>query len=292
MFMIREHTGSLFLYLCNKKMNIVKDFLINQSLIIQALIAGGFTWFMTAAGAAMIFLFGKLKRSTMEILLGFAAGIMIAASFWSLLAPAIEISEKTGNIAWLPPAIGFITGALFLWLMDKITPHLHLGYDKSKAEGPKTGLKKTSLIVLAITLHNIPEGLAVGVAIGSAHLISSPEAIIGSMILAIGIGIQDFPEGFAVSATLKSSGASMRKSFMMGQYSGLVEPVGAVIGALLVTAVSNILAYALAFAAGAMVFITVEELIPEAQLSQNSHFSTFGFITGFVIMMILDVALG
>ncbi len=270
----------------------MKEFLLSQHYLIQTLIGGSFTWLLTALGAALIFFFHKLRRGPMEIMLGFAAGVMIAASFWSLLNPSIELSAKAGMIPWLPPTIGFILGAIFLWLMDKVTPHLHLGYDESQAEGPKTKLKKTALIVFAITLHNIPEGLAVGVAFGSAHLIGTPEAMLGAIALAIGIGIQDFPEGFAVSAALRSSGAKPLKSFMYGQYSGLVEPIGAVIGALLVTLVSHIMPYALAFAAGAMIYVTVEELIPESQLSQNTHNSTFGLIAGFVIMMILDVALG
>ena len=270
----------------------MKELFLQQHYLIQTLIGGGFTWLMTALGAALIFFFHKLRRGPMEIMLGFAAGVMIAASFWSLLAPSIELSEKAGMIPWIPPSIGFILGAVFLWLMDKVTPHLHIGYDETQAEGPKTKLKKTALIVFAITLHNIPEGLAVGVAFGSAHLIGTTEAIIGAIALAIGIGIQDFPEGFAVSAALRASGAKTFKSFMYGQYSGLVEPIGAVIGTVLVTAVSQILPYALSFAAGAMIYVTVEELIPESQLSQNTHNSTFGLIAGFVVMMVLDVALG
>jgi len=270
----------------------MKEFFIQQHYLIQTLIGGSFTWLMTALGASLIFAFKKLRQNIMEIMLGFAAGVMIAASFWSLLVPSIELSEQAGNIPWLAPSIGFVFGALFLWFMDKITPHLHLGYKETEAEGPKTNLKKTSLIFFAITLHNIPEGLAVGVAFGSASLIGSPEAMIGAIALAIGIGIQDFPEGFAVSATLRASGAKRFKSFMYGQYSGLVEPIAAIIGAILITSITTILPYALAFSAGAMIYVTVEELIPESQLSKNTHNSTFGLIAGFVVMMILDVALG
>ncbi len=270
----------------------MKEFIFQQHYIVQTLIGSGFAWVMTALGAALIFFFVKVRQGLMEVFLGFAAGVMIAASFWSLLSPAIDLSEKAGLIPWMPPAIGFVLGALFLWIMDKITPHLHLGYNEKDAEGPKTNLQKTFLIIFAITLHNIPEGLAIGVAFGSAHLIGTPEAMIAALALAIGIGIQDFPEGFAVSATLRASGASSGKSFMIGQFSGLVEPIAAVFGAWLMTIISGVLPYALAFAAGAMIYVTVEELIPESQLSGNSHHSTFGLIFGFVIMMILDVALG
>ncbi len=270
----------------------MKNFLLEQHYIIQTLIGSGFAWIMTSAGAALIFLFAKVRKGLMETFLGFAAGVMIAASFWSLLNPAIELSEKAELIPWLPPAIGFIGGAIFLWIMDKITPHLHIGYDEKDAEGPKTNLKKTFLIIFAITLHNIPEGLAIGVAFGSAHILGTTESLIVAMALAIGIAIQDFPEGFAVAAALRASGSTPYKSFMAGQYSGLVEPIAAVFGAWLMTIISGIMPYALAFAAGAMIYVTVEELIPESQLSGNSHHSTFGVILGFVIMMILDVALG
>ncbi len=265
---------------------------LEQTPVLQALLATIFTWAMTAAGAGMIFIFRKVSRKVLDAMLGFAAGVMIAASFWSLLNPAIEMSEQNGHIAWLPPAIGFVMGALFLWVLDKIIPHLHIDYPTDEAEGIHTNWHRSVLLVLAITLHNIPEGLAVGVAFGAAGIQHSTATVVGALTLAIGIGIQNFPEGLAVSAPLRREGMSVWKSFLYGQYSGLVEPVAAVLGAAMVQHMKPLLPYALSFAAGAMIYVVVEELIPESQLDKQTHIATFGLITGFVVMMILDVALG
>lgn len=258
---------------------------------IQALIATLFTWGMTAAGAAMIFLFKSVGRKVLDAMLGFAAGVMVAASFWSLLNPSIELAEKNGQIAWIPPAIGFLSGAIFLWILDKIIPHLHIDYPMEEAEGIHTHWRKSVLLVLAITLHNIPEGLAVGVAFGAASLLHSSATIAGALALALGIGIQNFPEGLAVAAPLRREGLSMWKSFNYGQLSGIVEPIAAVLGAALVQSIKPLLPYALSFAAGAMIYVVVEELIPESQIDKQTHISTFGFVFGFLIMMILDVSL-
>ncbi len=259
---------------------------------LQALLATVFTWGMTAAGAGMIFFFKKVSRKVLDAMLGFAAGVMIAASFWSLLNPAIEMAEQSGQIAWLPPAVGFVLGALFLWILDKIIPHLHIDYPAEEAEGIHTNWHRSVLLVLAITLHNIPEGLAVGVAFGAAGIEGNVATVVGALTLALGIGIQNFPEGLAVSAPLRREGMGVWKSFMYGQYSGIVEPVAAVIGAALVQHMQPLLPYALSFAAGAMIYVVVEELIPESQLDKQTHIATFGLIVGFVVMMILDVALG
>jgi ZIP family zinc transporter len=265
---------------------------LNQvSPILQALIATLFTYAMTAAGAASVFAFRSVNRKLLNLLLGFAGGVMIAASFWSLLAPAIEMSRARSLPVWFPPAVGFFTGAGFLFILDRILPHLHLFFPRESAEGLKTHWRKTTLLVLAITLHNIPEGLAVGVAFGAASFGISTATIGGAVALALGIGLQNLPEGLAVSGPLRGAGYSRTRSFFFGQISGLVEPVAGVLGALAVTRVLSILPYALAFAAGAMIFVVVEEVIPESQQGGNSDLSTIGLITGFLMMMILDVAL-
>ena len=223
-------------------------------------------------------------------LLGFTGGVMVAASFWSLLAPGIEMSPGEGFLKVLPASIGFALGALFIFLLDKILPHIHINFKDS--EGIKTPWHKTTLLVLAITLHNIPEGLAVGVLFGGVSL-GLPEATIsGAVILALGIGIQNFPEGIAVSMPMRRLGASRVKSFWYGQLSAIVEPLAAVLGAFAVTFFSPLLPYALSFAAGAMIFVVIEEVIPEAQQDKYTDFATMGFILGFIIMMSLDVALG
>jgi ZIP family zinc transporter len=258
----------------------------------QALIATLFTWFLTALGAAVVFMFKTINRKVLDGMLGFAAGVMIAASFWSLLAPAIEMSENLGIISWMPAVIGFLTGGAFLWIVDKIMPHLHLGYKKSEAEGIKTNWQKSVLLVLAITLHNIPEGLAVGVAFGAVASGSASVPITGAIALAIGIGIQNFPEGAAVSIPLRREGLSRFKSFWYGQLSGIVEPIAGVIGAVAVMSMTNFLPYALSFAAGAMIYVVVEELIPESQINKNNDISTIGAMLGFALMMFLDVSLG
>jgi ZIP family zinc transporter len=264
----------------------------NLNHIIQALIATGFTWFVTALGAGLVFLFKTMNRKVLDGMLGFAGGVMIAASFWSLLAPAIEMAEESGVPAWLPAVVGFILGGAFLRLVDRFLPHLHLGEPIENAEGVKTSWQRSILLVLAITLHNIPEGLAVGVAFG-AIASGAPSATLGGAIaLALGIGIQNFPEGTAVSVPLHREGLSRLKSFWFGQLSGVVEPVAGVLGAALVILMKPILPYALAFAAGAMIFVVVEEVIPESQGSGNTHIATLGAMVGFTVMMMLDVALG
>ena len=281
--------------------HILEFFKSETSPVMQAFYAGLFTWILTAAGAALVFFFKSSNRKFLDAALGFTGGVMIAASFWSLLSPAINFVEIQNDLGqttmppFLPPAIGFFLGAGFMFILDKMVPHLHIFGKIEEAEGPKTDLKKTSLLVLAIALHNIPEGLAVGVAFGA---LASPELgasvfTLGSAVaLAIGIGIQNFPEGFAVSMPLRRAGFSKRKSWKWGQLSAIVEPIFAVIGAALVLIVWPILPYALSFAAGAMIFIVVEEVIPESQRGGNTDIATMGLIGGFIVMMCLDVALG
>ena len=265
---------------------------LNLSPVMQALVATLFTWAVTALGAGMVFFFKSINRRVLDAMLGFAAGVMIAASFWSLLAPAIEMAENMGAIPWVPAVTGFLAGGVFLRLLDKLIPHLHLGLPVEDAEGPQTSWKRSVLLVLAITLHNIPEGLAVGVAFGAvaAHLPSATVA--GALALALGIGIQNFPEGAAVSIPLRREGLSRGKSFYYGQLSGLVEPLAGVLGAWAVLTMRTALPYALSFAAGAMIFVVVEELIPESQRHGNTDRATLGAMLGFAVMMLLDVALG
>ncbi len=261
--------------------------------VIMALAATLFTWFVTGAGAGLVFFTKNFNQKIMDGMLGLAAGVMIAASFWSLLSPAIEMSGGD----WKPAAIGFLTGGIFLYVIDKILPHLHPGLDISKAEGIKTSWERSVLLVLAITLHNIPEGLAVGVAfgaLGSMADFTHPETLKmfgGAVALALGIGLQNFPEGLAVAMPLRREGMGRFKSFMYGQASGVVEPMAGVLGAWMVLSMAVILPYALAFAAGAMIFVVVEQLIPESQAKGNSDFATLGAMLGFTIMMVLDVAL-
>ena len=268
------------------------EFLSQLHPIVQALVATLFTWFLTALGAAGVFFHKNVNRKMLDGFLGFAAGVMIAASFWSLLAPAIEMAESGPLPAWVPAAIGFFTGAAFLFLVDKVLPHLHLGLPMSESEGIKTGWQRSVLLVTAITLHNIPEGLAVGVAFGAVAANMDAATLPAAIALAIGIGIQNFPEGLAVSVPLRREGLSRLKSFWYGQLSGVVEPVAGVIGAAIVLIAQPILPYALSFAAGAMIFVVVEELIPESQQEGNTDIPTIGAIMGFLVMMILDVALG
>ncbi len=269
------------------------DWLAGFHPIVQALIATTFTWLMTAAGAAMVFFFKSINKKLMDGMLGFAAGVMIAASFWSLLAPAIEMAEEMNTPSWLPAVVGFLAGGIFLKLIDTFLPHLHMGLELKDAEGIKTQWQRSVLLILAITLHNIPEGLAVGVAFGAvaAHLPAA--SLAGAVVLAIGIGIQNFPEGAAVSGPLRREGWSRLKCFWYGQLSGIVEPIAGVIGAAAVLYVRPLLPYALSFAAGAMIYVVVEELIPESQSDPgNTDISTMGAMLGFAIMMLLDVALG
>ncbi len=264
----------------------------NLSPILQALLATSFTWFVTALGAALVFPFKTVNKKVLDIMLGFAAGVMIAASFWSLLAPAISMAEETTNMPWIPAVVGFLLGGIFLRLVDNFLPHLHPGFPKEEAEGIKTSWQRSVLLVLAITMHNIPEGLAVGVAFG-AVAIGIPSASLGGAIaLAIGIGLQNFPEGAVVSIPLRREGFSRRKSFFYGQLSGMVEPIAGALGAALVIVMKPILPYALSFAAGAMMFVVIEELIPESQLNNHADIATMGAMVGFAVMMMLDVALG
>ncbi len=260
--------------------------------IAQALVGTLFTWGVTALGAAGVFFFKTIRQRVLNAMLGFAAGVMIAASFWSLLAPAIEMAEEAGGPAWLPAVIGFLLGGGFLWLVDHLLPHLHIGQPLDQAEGIKTRWQRSILLVLAITLHNIPEGLAVGVAFGALGAGLPSASLAGAMVLALGIGIQNFPEGAAVSIPLRREGLSRFKSFFYGQASGMVEPLAGVLGAALVLFIRPILPYALAFAAGAMIYVVVEELIPEAQQEEDTHAATIGAMLGFALMMLLDVALG
>ena len=258
----------------------------------QALLGTCFTWFLTALGAAVVFLFKSVNRRLLDGMLGFAAGVMVAASYWSLLAPAIEMAEGSATPAWMPATVGFLLGGAFLLGMDHVLPHLHLGLPMDEAEGIKTSWQRSVLLVLAITLHNIPEGLAVGVAFGALSAGLPSASLAGAVALALGIGIQNFPEGAAVSVPLRREGMGRLKSFWYGQLSGMVEPVAAVLGAAAVVLARPILPYALAFAAGAMIYVVVEELIPESQLEKNTHIATFGAMLGFAVMMTLDVALG
>ena len=258
----------------------------------QALYASLFTWGLTALGAAFVFFFKSMNRAIFDGMLGFTGGVMVAASFWSLLSPAIEMSEGEAFIKVIPAALGFLGGALFLYGLDKVMPHLHINFKKEEAEGMKTEWHRSTLLVLAITLHNIPEGLAVGVLFGAAAAGIDGATTGGAIALAIGIGIQNFPEGIAVSMPLRRQGLSRWKSFNYGQLSAIVEPIAAMLGAWAVMTFEPILPYALAFAAGAMIFVVVEEVIPETQRDKFTDIAVLGFIGGFLVMMILDVALG
>lgn len=260
--------------------------------VLAALYATTFTWFLTALGASVVFFFRTMNRMVLDGMLGFTGGVMVAASYWSLLAPAIEMSEGEGFTKVIPAAVGFILGAVFLFGLDKALPHLHINFKETEGLKTKTPWQRTTLLVLAITLHNIPEGLAVGVLFGGVAAGIPEASIAGALTLAIGIGIQNFPEGIAVSMPLRRMGMSRSKSFMYGQSSALVEPVAGVLGAVAVAFFTPILPYALAFAAGAMIFVVVEEVIPETQQDNNTDIATLGFIGGFVVMMTLDVALG
>jgi len=260
--------------------------------VLAAFYATLFTWGLTALGAALVFFFKTMNRAVLDGMLGFTGGVMVAASFWSLLAPGIAMSPGEGFVKVFPAAIGFLMGALFLFGLDKILPHLHINFKESEKEGIKTPWHKTTLLTLAITLHNIPEGLAVGVLFGGVAAGFEGATIGGAVALALGIGLQNFPEGFAVAMPLRRQGLSRTKSFMYGQASALVEPIAAVIGAWAVLAFQPILPYALAFAAGAMIFVVVEEVIPETQQDKHSDIAVMGFVGGFIVMMALDVGLG
>jgi len=267
------------------------DFISTLSPVMQALLATLFTWGMTAIGAALVFTTKTVNQKLMDGMLGSAGGIMIAASFWSLLSPAIEMSEGGPFPTWFPAAVGFLLGGFFLWAADKIIPHLHPSSTLDHAEGihPK-GKKRSTLLVFAITLHNIPEGLAIGVAFGAVAAGYPTASLAAAVALAIGIGIQNLPEGTAVSMPLRREGMSRRKSFFYGQFSGMVEPIAAIIGVLAVTFMTPVLPFALAFAAGAMIFVVVEEVIPGSQENGNGDLATVCLMLGFTVMMILDVA--
>ncbi len=251
-----------------------------------------FTWGITALGASMVFFFKKIDRRVLNAMLGFAAGVMIAASFWSLLNPAIQMEEARGGTPWLPAFVGFLAGGGFLLLVDRLLPHLHMGLPMDQREGISTSWRRSVLLVLAITIHNIPEGLAVGVAFGAVAVNMPSASLAGAVALTIGIGLQNFPEGAAVSIPLRRENLSRLKSFWYGQLSGIVEPIAGILGALLVVFVEPILPYALSFAAGAMIYVVVEELIPESQQEASTDISTIGAMLGFAVMMLLDVALG
>lgn len=272
--------------------SLLKSYFISLSPVTQALLATTFTWLVTGAGASVVFFFKKMSRRLLDGMLGFTGGVMVAASYWSLLAPSISMSEAQGMPGWLPPAVGFVLGAMFLFMLDKVIPHLHLNFLPSRREGIHTGWHRTTMLVLAITLHNIPEGLAVGVAFGAAAA-GLPDAHLGAAVaLAIGIGLQNFPEGIAISMPMRRMGVGKFKSFWYGQLSAIVEPIAGVIGAAAVLVFTPLLPYAMAFAAGAMIYVVVEEVIPETQQDKYTDIATLGFIGGFVVMMILDVALG
>lgn len=271
------------------------EWFLQQTPVIQALLATLFTWGVTALGSATVFFFKTINKKVLNAMLGFAAGVMIAASFWSLLAPAISMAEALGQNHVLMAAAGFLAGGGFLFIADKLLPHLHMGQKTKDAEGIKTSWERSVLLVLAITLHNIPEGLAVGVAFGAAALGLPTATMAGAIALALGIGLQNFPEGAAVSIPLRREGMSRWQSFLYGQASGIVEPFAGVLGAYAVVHMQAILPFALAFAAGAMIYVVVEELIPEAHQGNDnmrSDIATIGCLIGFTVMMVLDVALG
>ena len=267
------------------------DWLKGFDPVVQALFATLFTWGVTALGASLVFIFKNINRKVLNGMLGFASGVMIAASYWSLLAPAIAMAEQTSTPAWIPAAVGFLSGGAFLFAVDKILPHLRISQPIEQAEGLKTSWQRSILLVMAITLHNIPEGLAVGVAFGAAAANFPSASLAGAIALAIGIGIQNFPEGASVSIPLRRDGFSRTKSFIYGQASGIVEPISGVLGAMLVMHMKPFLPYALSFAAGAMIYVVVEELIPESQQGSKTDIPTIGAMLGFVIMMVLDIAL-
>jgi len=263
--------------------------------LLQSLLAGCFTWFVTALGASVVFVTRTVNRKLLDAMMGFAAGVMIAASFWSLLLPSIEMAEAQNLIGWIPAVTGFLVGGLFLRLADAVLPHLHPGARLQEAEGVHTSWRRATLLVLAITLHNIPEGLAVGVTFGAAAIeleVATGATLAAAVALSVGIGLQNFPEGIAVAMPLRGEGISRGRSFWYGQLSGVVEPISAVAGAAAVLTVRPALPYALSFAAGAMIYVVVEELIPESQRHGNTDLATLGAMGGFAVMMVLDIALG
>lgn len=269
------------------------EFLTSLNPILQAFIATLFTWSITAIGASLVFLFKKVKKNVMDAMLGFAAGVMIAASFWSLLSPAIEMANTLNMVAWLITFLGFFSGGLLLYIGDKIFNYFDKKLSKkTKKDNTQTNkFKRCLMLVFSITLHNIPEGLAVGVAFGSVVYGLNGATLTSSSLLALGIGLQNFPEGTAVSVPLRREGMSRKKAFFFGQLSGIVEPIAGVIGALLVLKVQYLLPFLLSFAAGAMIYVVIEELIPESQTNKKKDLMALFTLIGFSIMMILDVAL-
>lgn len=256
-----------------------------------ALMGTGFTFFMTSLGAALVFFFrGEMKDSIQRVFLGFAAGVMIAASVWSLLIPAIEQAEVSGIVGWIPAAGGFALGGIFLFVLDKFLPHLHLNSDKP--EGVSSSLQRTTMLIFAVTLHNIPEGMAVGLSFALAAQGKEEGALAVAIALALGIGIQNFPEGAAISLPLRKEGISNKRAFVYGSLSGIVEPIAGVLVVFIVGAATAAMPWLLSFAAGAMIYVVVEELIPEANIGEHSNAGTLGAMVGFMVMMILDVALG
>lgn len=271
----------------------LEPFLSDIGAIPSALLATVFTWLMTTLGAAMVFFFKNQSRAWQDVSLGFTGGVMLAASFWSLLNPSIEMASKQyPNLSWMPAAVGFVAGAFFVYGLDKAVPHLHINFGIREAEGPRTTLHRTTLLLIAIIIHNIPEGLAVGVLFGAAANGTGEVTVSAAIALAFGIGIQNLPEGLAVAMPLRRMGASRRRSFWYGQLSAIVEPIAGVLGAAAVHYIRAALPYTLAFAAGAMVYVVVEEVIPETQRGKYTDYATMGLVAGFVVMMILDVALG
>jgi len=271
------------------------DWFLGLDPVLQALLAGIATWAATAVGAAIVLVYRNFPRAALDAMLGFAAGVMIAASFFSLLGPSVEMAEAIGVPGWLPATVGFLAGAVFLRITDAVLPHLHPSLPIEEAEGIPTPWRRTTLLVLAITLHNIPEGIALGVAFAAAHAAGidgvGAATLGGAIALTIGLGLQNFPEGMAVSMPLRQAGVSRGKSFWYGQLSAVVEPIGAVIGAAAVLLVQPLLPYALSFAAGAMIYVVVEELIPEAHHAGRTDLATTGTMVGFALMMALDIAL-
>ncbi|WP_305907649.1 ZIP family metal transporter [Methylomarinum sp. Ch1-1] len=263
-----------------------------RSHILQALLAALFTWGMTALGAALVFFTKRINQKLLDAMLGFSGGVMLAASYWSLLAPAIDLSQGYGALAWFPAALGFGLGAFVLSLSDKLLPHFQLGASVQTETAEDTTWRRTLLLVFAITLHNIPEGLAVGVAFGALACGFDSTSLGAAIALALGIGLQNFPEGSAVALPLRRAGWSQLRSFYYGQLSAVVEPIAAVIGAAAVTACMPIMPYALAFAAGAMIYVVIDAVIPESRDRGNTEIATLGAIVGFIVMMVLDVALG
>ncbi|MCC5913009.1 MAG: ZIP family metal transporter [Balneolaceae bacterium] len=273
----------------------ISQWFLNQHPVMQAFLAGTLCWITTGIGAGVVFMKKEVSRKFLDMSLGFAAGIMIAASIWSLIEPSMEMAESLGMIKWMPATIGFIVGALAIRIADAYVPHLHLGLPRDQAEGVETKWRRATLLVMAITLHNIPEGLAVGVLFGAAATGIDPTGtatVAAALALAIGISLQNLPEGMAVSLPLRGEGVSRKLSFNYGQLSGIVNPPSAVIGALAVIFIQPALPYALGFAAGAMIFVVVEELIPTSQRAGNTDLATMGTVVGFCVMMVLDITLG